>query len=629
CAKTKRTLFVNTGMMALSVFLAGRGTQWLVGEKLARLTEHPGETGMFIFVLGFLALIYFAVNTFTISLALSFRTGQDIFKIWSEGFLWSSVTHFVGALAAGLTLEAITVVDFYGLIILAPILLITYFSYRKFFDKVEASNQEVRDLADLHLSTIESLALAIDAKDRVSRGHARRVQIAALEIAHEMGVRDQSLLEALKASALLHDIGKLAVPDHILNKPGELTEAEFEKVKIHPEISARILGNIDFPYPVVPIVRSHHEHWDGRGYPQGLSGEEIPLGARILAAADVYDAVRVNRRSEVCLPLEQIIEAINGHAGTTLDPEIVAACGRAVVRIEEKLGQALIPDLTLEATERSAASETHGSRNASAADVYQDIADAQREVLALYELSQTLASTLNLQELLQALASRIEKVTSYDTCAIFLSDARREKVQVAYATGLYSKELSGKFIGWGYGLSGWAAANNTPMINARAHLDFPFLGHNEQPLLHAVAIPLAYHGKTLGVLTLYSMGHHYDPDEVRLIEAFAHHAATALNNVLMLEETREDAYTDELTGMPNLRYLNMLLERQLVEAESGQSREMTLLMLDLDGFKTVNDTYGHEAGDEMLRGVSAVLRENLRSTDTLARQGGDEFVAVL
>ncbi|HZS07813.1 MAG TPA: diguanylate cyclase [Blastocatellia bacterium] len=629
CAKTKRTLFVNTGMMALSVFLAGRGTQWLVGEKLARLTEHPGETGMFIFVLGFLALIYFAVNTFTISLALSFRTGQDIFKIWSEGFLWSSVTHFVGALAAGLTLEAITVVDFYGLIILAPILLITYFSYRKFFDKVEASNQEVRDLADLHLSTIESLALAIDAKDRVSRGHARRVQIAALEIAHEMGVRDQSLLEALKASALLHDIGKLAVPDHILNKPGELTEAEFEKVKIHPEISARILGNIDFPYPVVPIVRSHHEHWDGRGYPQGLSGEEIPLGARILAAADVYDAVRVNRRSEVCLPLEQIIEAINGHAGTTLDPEIVAACGRAVVRIEEKLGQALIPDLKLEATERSAASETHGSRNASAADVYQDIADAQREVLALYELSQTLASTLNLQELLQALASRIEKVTSYDTCAIFLSDARREKVQVAYATGLYSKELSGKFIGWGYGLSGWAAANNTPMINARAHLDFPFLGHNEQPLLHAVAIPLAYHGKTLGVITLYSMGHHYDPDEVRLIEAFAHHAATALNNVLMLEETREDAYTDELTGMPNLRYLNMLLERQLVEAESGQSREMTLLMLDLDGFKTVNDTYGHEAGDEMLRGVSAVLRENLRSTDTLARQGGDEFVAVL
>ncbi|MFN7946454.1 MAG: diguanylate cyclase [Blastocatellia bacterium] len=627
CAKTKRTLIVNTAMMALSVFLAGHSTEWLIGEKLSRVTENPGEAGLFIFALGFLALIYFAVNTGTISLALSIRTGQSIFEVWRDGFLWSSVTHFVGALAAGLTLEAITVVDYYGLVILVPVLLITYFSYRKFFDKVEASNQEVRDLADLHLSTIEALALAIDAKDRISRGHARRVQIAATEIAAEMGIKDPVLLEALKAASLLHDIGKLAVPDHILNKPGELTEAEFEKVKIHPEISARILSSIDFPYPVVPIVRAHHEHWDGQGYPHGLSGEEIPLGARILVAADVYDGVRVNRNSAVRASLEEIIVAMSVRAGTVLDPQIAAACCRAAARIEEKLGQALIPDVKLDA-ERSSASEA-ALKKAGAADVYQDIADAQREVLALYELSQTLASTLNLQDLLEALISRIGTILPCDTCAIMLADARREEIQVARASGLYSEELSGKSIHWGYGLSGWAAANNAPMINARAHLDFAFLGQGEKPLMHAMAMPLTYHGKTLGVMTLYSVGHYYDPDEIRLAEAFAHHAATALHNVLTLEETREDAYTDELTGLPNVRYLNMLLERQLDAPGQGQPRELTLLMLDLDGFKAVNDNFGHEVGDEVLRRVSTVMRDHLRSTDTLARQGGDEFVAVL
>lgn len=629
CAKTRRTLLVNTAMMALSVFLAGEGTQWLIGEKLSGLASNSEAPGLFIFALGFLSLIYFAVNTATVSFALAIRTGQSVFAVWSNGFLWSSVTHFVGALAAGLTLQAISFVDYYGLVILIPVLLITYFSYKKFFDKVEASNQEVRDLADLHLSTIEALALAIDAKDRVSRGHARRVQIVAVEIASEMGVSDPALLEALKAAALLHDIGKLAVPDHILNKPGELTEAEFEKVKIHPEISARVLSSIDFPYPVVPIVRAHHERWDGQGYPQGLSGEDIPLGARILAAADVYDAVRINRNADQPASMAEVLQGMTLHAGTTLDPQIVAACQRVAGRIEEKLGQALIPDVKLETGERQNSHEARSAGKAAVADVYQDIADAQREVLALYELSQTLASTLNLQDLLEALISRVEKVTTCDTCAIFLAEGREEKVRVAWASGVYSEELKGRTINWGYGLSGWAAANNAPMINARAHLDFPFLAQGQPALQQAIALPLTCQGKVLGVITLYAVSHSYDPDEVRLLEAFTHHAATALNNVLMLEETREDAYTDELTGLPNVRYLNMLLERQLEEKQQGQTKELTLLLLDLDGFKVVNDTFGHEVGDEVLRQVSSLMRNHLRSVDILARQGGDEFVAVL
>jgi len=214
----------------------------------------------------------------------------------------------------------------------------------------------------------------------------------------------------------------------------------------------------------------------------------------------------------------------------------------------------------------------------------------------------------------------------YDTCAIFLADERREKVRVVYAAGQHGPELEGKFIAWGYGLSGWTAANTAPMINARAHIDFPFFIQSGVPVMYATALPLTYLGKTLGVITLYTTDH-YNEDEVRLIESFANHASVALNNVLTLEETRENAFTDELTGLPNARYLNLLLEQQLEVSDASST--LTLLMLDLDGFKDVNDTYGHHIGDEMLRRIGQILRDNLRSSDAIVRYGGDEFIGVL
>jgi len=639
CTKTKRSYAVNIATMAFSVFVAGRVTRSLVGGALPELAQRGEMLGHFVFALGLVALLYYVVNTVTVAAAVALRTGEPIYAVWSDGFLWSAVSYFAGAIAAGLTLQAMNASGWYGLVILVPVLMITYFSYKKFFDQVEASNQHIRSLVDLHLSTIEALALAIDAKDRVSRGHVRRVQIAALEIAREMGLTEETFLEALKAAALLHDIGKLAVPDHILNKPGELSKAEFAKVAVHPEIGASILSNIAFPYPVVPIIRHHHERWDGQGYPQGLRGDAIPIGARILAVADNYDALRVNRNERDHTSPEQVMENILARSGSVLDPQIAAACCRAAVRIEEQLSQAMILKVEFEnndardesqqmrVTRKLSLSEVGNAQKQAASDAYQNIADAQREVLALYELSQTLASAPSLQNLLEVLADRVARVAHYEACAIFLADAQREKVRVVYAAGHHRQELEGKFIAWGYGLSGWAAANNAPMLNARAYLDFPFLAQGALPLMHATAIPMTYHGKALGVLALYTANHHYSDDEIRLIEAFAHHAAVALNNILTLQETRANAFTDELTGLPNARYLNVLLEQQLEVDDANDS--LTLLLLDLDGFKQVNDTHGHHIGDEMLRRVSSILRNNLRSSDTLVRYGGDEFISVL
>jgi diguanylate cyclase (GGDEF)-like protein len=625
-AKTWRTLLVNMATITLSLFTSGKATEWLLQEPLLLITRQH-SVGQFVFALGFLTLVYFAINTGTVALVLAARTGRNILEVWTESCLWSSFTHFVGALVAALSIKTVAVADYHSLLILVPILLITWFSYRKFFERIEQSYAETKNLAKLNQDTIEALALAIDAKDRISQGHVRRVQVVAMEIADEMGVKDQDLLKALHIASLLHDIGKLAIPDQILNKPGPLTEAEFEKVKIHPEISARILSDIPFPYPVVPIVRAHHERWDGQGYPQKLRGEEIPLGARILAVADVFDGLHVRRGDSQTLTHEEIVAEIRQRSGSHLDPVVVEACCRTSSRIEDKLQQALIPQLRLEKSGRETATDFRNSGKQAVVDVYQNIADAQREVMDLYELSQTLAGTLESETLLETLTVHLAKITNYDSCAIFLADAPGENVRVAYAIGSHSDELKDQQIAWGYGLSGWVAANNAPMINAQAHLDFSFLGQGKDALLHALSVPLVFQDELLGVLTLYTRDHCYTPDEVRLTQAFTRHAATALKNILTLEKTRLHASTDSLTGLPNGRHLISLLEKRLTGKDA--EKELTLLMLDLDGFKAVNDSFGHQAGDEMLRQISYLLRQHLRSDDVLIRQGGDEFVAVL
>src|SRR5438876_6602956 len=143
-----------------------------------------------------------------------------------------------------------------------------------------------------------------------------------MSIGKEMGL-PESELEALRAAAVLHDIGKLAVPEHIISKPGRLTPEEFEKMKIHPVVGAEILERVRFPYPVVPIVRAHHEKWDGTGYPFGLRGEEIPIGARILSAVDFLDALASDRQYRRALPLEEVIQPLAAESAKSVDPKVV------------------------------------------------------------------------------------------------------------------------------------------------------------------------------------------------------------------------------------------------------------------------------------------------------------------
>src|SRR5579864_3121196 len=219
-------------------------------------------------------------------------------------------------------------------VVALPILFVIERGYRMYTDAREREQQHVEEMAAVHLRTIEALAVAIEAKDQTTEMHLRRVQVYALEIGKELGL-DKLELQGLCTAALLHDVGKLAIPEHIISKPGKLTPEEFEKMKIHPIVGAEIVGRMKLPYPAVPIIRSHHEKWDGTGYPDGLCGEAIPAGARILAAVDYLDALASDRPYRRALGLEEAMAKVHEESGKSFDPKIVQVLERCYLALDE------------------------------------------------------------------------------------------------------------------------------------------------------------------------------------------------------------------------------------------------------------------------------------------------------
>ena len=283
-----RTLF-SMACLAITVQAAGWVFLWLGGAPGA-----PGTIPQVVKPLMGAASAYFVCNTFLVAVAIGLSTRQSVFTVWNQNFSWSAPSYFVGAAIAVAAEWALLGSGIWVALLLTAPLYLTYRTYKIYLGRIDDERRHVQEMADLHLATIEALALAIDAKDQTAQSHIRRVQVHAAGLARALGMPD-SEIQGVKTAALLHDIGKLAVPEHILSKPGPLTQEEFQKIRIHPQVGAEIISAVPFPYPVAPLILSHHERWDGKGYPQGLKGEEIPLGARILSVVDYFDALTSDR----------------------------------------------------------------------------------------------------------------------------------------------------------------------------------------------------------------------------------------------------------------------------------------------------------------------------------------------
>ena len=438
---------------------------------------------------------------------------------------------------------------------------------------------------------------------------------------------------ALKSGALLHDIGKLAVPAHILNKPGRLTPAEFEKMKLHTTVGAQILSRVEFPYPVVPIVRHHHEQWDGAGYPDGLAGEQIPISARIFSVVDCFDSVREDRPFREGVTREEAVALLRRGSGTHFDPRVVEQFITHLPRFEAQVVahglQSHSRGTDWREPLKMANVDLAQTRERGCYMAYNQIKDAHIEGYAFYEIARTFGSSLELKETLAVLVDKVGHLVPWDTCAVYLYDEPKGLATAAHVVGKYADVIKTRSIAPGEGVTGFALANRSPINRLNPNLDFVDFALPGSPFRSMVALPLFKDDVLIGALSVYSSElEQYTDDHLRLLETVTRLASDALTNAMHHAEANSNALTDALTGLPNPRYMALRFEQEAARARRT-GRPFQVVMLDLDGFKLVNDTYGHKAGDKMLREVAHIIQEQLREYDFLARYAGDEFVAIV
>ncbi|HZR23188.1 MAG TPA: diguanylate cyclase [Vicinamibacterales bacterium] len=574
------------------------------------------------------ATAYFLLNTGLVAAAIALTTKQRIIPTWNNNFLWSAPSYFVGAGTAAVAGWFVTNAGYWLPLTFAPVYL-TYRTYKVYMGRIEDEQRHVQQTSDLHLATIEALARAIDAKDQTTQMHIRRVQIYAAGLAKAAGLTEPEI-QGVKTAALLHDIGKLAVPEHILSKPGPLTQEEFQKIRIHPQVGAEIIAAVPFPYPVAPIILSHHERWDGKGYPQGLAGAAIPIGARMLTIVDYYDAVTTERPYHKALSHESAIGLLKHEAGRALDPALVPMFVEILPALIAEVGEESQAIEQAEPAATLSGSTAVGLVPSTGASAFENIALAHREIYALYEIAQSMGTSLGVADTMALISSKISKIVPWSGCALFLYQQESDTLRCRFAAGVDAPKLLNVSLKNGNGLSGWVARNRRTLINADPRVTFENAGLAVDVALRAAIVcPLVFNDTLIGSLALYHVEqNHYTEDHQRLLERIAEQAGAVIHNSIVFEQTQEDSLTDPLTGLPNRRSMFVHLSRELARAERLKS-EVALIVMDIDGFKQINDTYGHNVGDHALREVAQALHGALRPYDLCVRYAGDEFIVVL
>ncbi len=619
----------------LSQLPVGTAAAYGIYRLVSRYLLHgPGPLALLLAAIG-----YFAFNTLAMSVIIRLTENKPILKVWSECYFWSFPYYLVGAAIAGLISFLNRHIGWQASLLVVPPVYLMYRSYHLYLGKLEDEKRHAEKVSNLHLRTIEALALAIEAKDHTTHDHLQRVRIYAMELAKDLGLSEDET-EALRAASVLHDIGKLAVPEHIISKPGKLTPEEFEKMKIHPIIGAEILEQVEFPYPVVPIVHAHHEKWDGSGYPNGLKGEAIPLGARILAAVDCLDALASDRQYRRAVPLDEAMLQVAKEAGTSFDPRVVEVLQRRYVELEKlahaqpsKTPAKLSTDIKVERGLAPAAGFSESEKPVvqppdSRHDFLSSIAAARQEAQMLFELSHELGTSLSLDDTLSMLSVRLKRLVPHDSMAVYLP---KNKLLVAeYVSGDNFRLFSSLKIPIGEGLSGWVAQNNKPILNGNPSVEPGYLNDPSKysTLRSALAVPLEGVSGVVAVLALYRA--HQDAftrDHLRVLLAIGSKLGFTIENALRYRVAEDSATTDYLTGLPNARSLFLHLDREIARCKRADL-PVAVFVSDLNGFKQVNDRFGHIQGNKLLKMFAAALKEACREYDYSARMGGDEFVIV-
>lgn len=585
------------------------------------------------------SVVYFIVNMIPLCGVIALTENRSFATVWKGTGNWSFCYYVAGASLAEIVHTATERLGGVFTLALLPVLYLIYRSYKLYLSRIEQEKLHAQGMAALHLRTIEALAMAIEAKDECTHDHLRRVQVYSLELAKHLGLSPDET-QALQAASILHDIGKLAVPDYIISKPGKLTPEEFDKMKIHTVVGAAILEEVGFPYAVAPIVRSHHEKWDGSGYPDGLRGDEIPIGARILSAVDCLDALASDRQYRRALPLEEAMNYVVSMAGRSFDPQVIEVL-KNNYREFERLAQSAptrmhrlakdvqvnrggAPDAGYEASAVALVEATKEYARRPAAS----ISTARREIQTILELTRDLNGLLRPEESLAVLTERLKQLVPFDCLAVYV--LQDSVLKAKYVNGENSRVFASLEIPVGQGLSGWVVDNRKPIINGNPSVEpgYPKASTQVTLLQSALSIPLGDGlDHVTGALTLYRAEKDaYNADHLRLLLAINNTISRAVESTMHFEAA-EQSLTDELTELPNQRALAAHLANELTRCEA-QRKPLTVMVCDVDGMQAFNEHCGHFSGDQILKRVARVLQSNCRSSDYVARLEGDKFVVV-
>ena len=493
-----RILF-NAANPALSVWLGAQAFVVALGRA-------PGDTLSLETLVGPLAVmatVHFLVHTGLTATAAALERGDHPFDVWRTHFAMLGVSTAASASAALVLALLAGQLGALSLAVAAPLVIVVYLGLQSRVGRLADAERHVKQVDRLYMSTIQALSSAIDAKDGVTSSHIRRVQTYSVALAKALGVAGNDDLKAIEAAALLHDTGKLAVPEHILNKPGKLTAAEFEAMKLHVDVGADILSSIEFPYPVVPIVRAHHENWDGTGYPRGLRGDDIPIGARILSVVDCYDALTSDRPYRPAMTQEQALAIVLERRGSMYDPLVVDT----FVEMLPTLGKVVEAEPTLgRAMHRLAAAREAAPVSEPAASVPPSLPAPAPVVVApqatIDRLTRVVAGNARVADVASLLAMDLQAITPGTEFVFYVTSPSGERIQPEYATRQHPGGEAYESILLGERVSGWVAANRQQIINSDARLDLgPAAALSS--LRYCVATPLVDDGELVGVLAAY------------------------------------------------------------------------------------------------------------------------------
>lgn len=493
-------------------------------------------------LLMFASAVHFLANTGSVSIVIALAERKSAWRVWKEGFLWTASHNLVGAGIAAVFYVEEHYLGWQATLLTIPVVYLVYRSYWLHLERLEEARKHAQEMGDLHWRTIEALALAIDAKDETTHNHLLRVKVYATEIAKELGL-DKLQMQAVQAAALLHDIGKLAVPEHIISKPGKLTHEEFDKMKIHPVVGAEILERVRFPYPVAPIVHSHHEKWNGKGYPEGLKGEDIPIGARILSAVDCLDALASDRQYRKALPLDEAMAIVEGESGLSYDPRIVEILKRRYVELEHMATSVPMEDepklsrnLRVDAGDGPAcgyADMCVVSPNPVQIDLTESITATKRQFNSLMRIVEELGAHLTMDETLVLMMNRLKKLIPHNASAVFLR--KLDRLVPVHSAAEPECWVPQDVLTVGEGLTGWVAETHQPIVNGNPTVE-PMYRSLGRPLLSAISVPLEVNGDVVATVTLYSVtANAFTQDHLRLLLQMGPKAGQSITSSLERE----------------------------------------------------------------------------------------------